>query len=61
MAVEKMICPACGAEMNYHAEKLDHLVALRNPDLVEPELGGAVSEIHSCPACGNSASRRSSS
>jgi predicted RNA-binding Zn-ribbon protein involved in translation (DUF1610 family) len=61
MPVEKMICPDCGVEMNYHAEKLDPMAALANPEAVDPVLGGAVSEIHSCPNCGKSASRRSSS
>lgn len=61
MAVEKMICPECGVEMNYHAEKIDHLTALRDPDSIDPDIDGAVSEIHSCPECGSSASRRSKS
>ena len=61
MAVKKMICPDCGVEMNYHSEKIDHLAAVRNPESIDPDLGSAISEIHSCPKCGKSASRRSSS
>jgi hypothetical protein len=61
MGTQKMLCPGCGAAMNHHAEKLDHLAALRDPEAVDPELGGVVQEIHSCPECGKSASRRSPS
>jgi hypothetical protein len=61
MKVEKMICPDCGVEMNFHAEKLDHMAALSDPEAVDPVLGGVVSEIHSCPECGKPASRRSTS
>ncbi len=61
MAVEKMICPECGVEMNYHAEKIDYQAALQSAEVMDPELDGAVSEIHFCPQCGQSASRRSTS
>jgi predicted RNA-binding Zn-ribbon protein involved in translation (DUF1610 family) len=61
MAVEKMICPDCGVEMNYHAEKIDHLAAVGSPEAIDPDFDAAVSEIHSCPECGSSASRRSMS
>lgn len=61
MAVKKMICPDCDLEMNYHAEKIDRLAAARNPETIDPDLDGALSEIHSCPECGKSASRRSTS
>jgi predicted RNA-binding Zn-ribbon protein involved in translation (DUF1610 family) len=51
---EKMICPACGAEMNCHAEKL-----------VYSDMGSAahiamaerIHEVHTCPQCGRSESR----
>jgi hypothetical protein len=29
---KKMVCPDCGIEMNYHAEKLDYTAALNEPD-----------------------------
>ncbi|MEX2300649.1 MAG: hypothetical protein WD733_06915 [Bryobacterales bacterium] len=61
MAVMRMICPECGVEMNFHAEKLDPMAALKDPEAMDPNLSGSVSEIHSCPQCGNSATRRSSS
>jgi hypothetical protein len=57
-----MTCPACGAEMNRHAEKL---VTPAGPAdeawdeaWVDPVLGGIVDELYACPACGTSASRR---
>lgn len=49
-----MNCPCCGAEMNHHADKL----LASGPDVnSEGAAGGAVIELHSCPACGSSASR----
>ena len=45
---EKMRCPVCGGEMNFHAEKVDY----SDPRSVDPELGGALEEFHTCPACG---------
>jgi predicted RNA-binding Zn-ribbon protein involved in translation (DUF1610 family) len=38
----KMICPACGAEMNHHSMKIDYSVE-----------DGVVQEVHTCPACGD--------
>ena len=54
----KMICPDCGIEMNYHAEKIDYTAALTDPDAVDPDLGGVLEEVHTCPGCGNIGSRR---
>ena len=45
---EKMICSQCGGKMNQHAEKFVYL---------EDGTSGCI-EIHACPACGNSDSRR---
>ena len=57
-----MICPACGAEMNHHAEKLVHVHLKGSADeaRLDPVLGGIVEELHTCPACGANASRRPS-
>jgi ribosomal protein S27AE len=55
----KMICPACGAEMNHHAEKVNYQAALENPELIDPDFGGVLMEFHACPKCGEGASRRS--
>ena len=32
----KMICPDCGVEMNYHAEKIDYTAAIEDPALIDP-------------------------
>lgn len=45
----KMICPICGAEMNHHAMKIDYNV----DDSIDPEFGGVVEEVHTCPHCGH--------
>jgi predicted RNA-binding Zn-ribbon protein involved in translation (DUF1610 family) len=48
MSKAKMICPDCGVEMNFHAEKLEY-----NDDKnVDPVFGGVVEEAHTCPICG---------
>ena len=53
-----MTCPACGAEMNRHAEKLVTPAGPADEAWVDPVLGGIVEELYACPACGSSASRR---
>jgi predicted RNA-binding Zn-ribbon protein involved in translation (DUF1610 family) len=52
-----MICPACGDEMNYHADKLVYPEKETELKFVDAALGGAVAEFHSCPGCGAAASR----
>ena len=51
---EKVKCPRCGAEMNHHADKL---LASDSESGSKTVLGGALIQLHSCPACGSSASR----
>ena len=53
-----MMCPPCGIEMNYHAEKIDYLAALTDAEAIDPDLGGVVEEVHACPGCGNMGTRR---
>ncbi len=48
---QKVLCPGCGAEMNFHAEKLDLSRALDDPGAVDPDLGGVLEEFHTCPQC----------
>jgi predicted RNA-binding Zn-ribbon protein involved in translation (DUF1610 family) len=52
MPKEKMKCPVCGASMNNHAEKISYDIGegKYKPD---PEFGGIVEEVHTCPNCGN--------
>ena len=56
---KKMICPACGVEMNRHALKVDYGAALESPEAVDPDLGGVLEEAHTCPECGKTLLRRS--
>ena len=54
----KMTCPSCGAEMNCHAEKLTDPTCAEEAARADPALGGIIEEIHACPECGTSESRR---
>ena len=54
----KMICPACGGEMNFHAEKINQSARADPESGTSAEFGGVVEEIHTCPACAGIASRR---
>ena len=58
-AKKKMICPDCGVEMNHHAMKIDYTA---EPDAqgvaVDPEAGGVLVEAHTCPQCGQTATRQ---
>ncbi|HEX8137272.1 MAG TPA: hypothetical protein VF544_06750 [Pyrinomonadaceae bacterium] len=58
MPESKMICPRCGAEMNLHAEKIDYTrdEALAQDD--DEGMGGVLTQIHTCPACGDIETRR---
>lgn len=47
---KKMTCPGCASEMNHHADKIDYSAPAA--DANDLELGGVVSEVHSCPRCG---------
>jgi ribosomal protein S27AE len=52
---EPLICPACGARMNHHADKLLHEAP--GDGLFDPDLDGVIEESHQCPSCGTSATR----
>lgn len=54
---EKMICPACGREMNHHASKLVDPTGSEEAARANPMLGGIVEEIYTCPDCGRAESR----
>ena len=52
---DRMICPACGAEMNFHAEKLIY----NEPAMgARAALSGGIEEAHACPRCGRNESRK---
>ena len=57
-AAKKMLCQKCVAEMNHHADKLDFTTALTAPEAVDPEFGGILEEVHTCPHCKNIEVRR---
>ena len=52
MSKDKMKCPDCGVDMNYHAEKINYTAMLSEPDAIGTELGGVIEEFHTCPECG---------
>lgn len=55
---DKLVCPACGVEMNLHAEKLAYTDADAEADGFDPDLGGVLEEFHTCPECGQTHARR---
>lgn len=50
MSETKLICPNCGAEMNQHAVKVDY--SMQDIAEIDPDFGGVLEEVHTCPACG---------
>lgn len=57
MSAQAITCPACGAAMNHHADKLIYS-ADANSDAADPRLGGIIEETHTCPGCGAIETRR---
>ena len=53
----QMRCPACGNLMNRHAVKVIEPRNANEASRVNAQLGGVVTEAHSCPACGKNAWR----
>ena len=51
MTHERLKCPRCGASMNRHAEKVDYSAPRDRLDPLEKDLGGAITEFHTCPGC----------
>ena len=47
---KRLTCPGCGAEMNFHAEKIDP--ARAEEGFGDPAFEGPVVEFHTCTACG---------
>ncbi len=54
----KMLCPDCHIAMNHHAEKVDYTAALEDPEAMDPDLGGVLVEVHTCPRCGKTETRK---
>jgi ribosomal protein S27AE len=51
-----MICPECGVEMNFHAEKVNYSESISGA--IDPVFGGVVEEAHTCPVCGKTLLRQ---
>lgn len=47
----RLLCPSCGSEMNFHAEKLNYGAVLADARGADAGLGGVVDEFHTCPCC----------
>jgi ribosomal protein S27AE len=52
----KMICPRCKVEMNHHGDKVVYPDP-QNLASVDAQSGGVIEEFHTCPNCGEGASR----
>jgi C4-type Zn-finger protein len=48
---KRLTCPGCGAEMNFHAEKVDSARTVEER-YGDPAFEGVLVEFHTCPACG---------
>ena len=53
-----MTCPACGAEMNHHADRLVHPVTDAELAGMTVALDGALERVFACPGCGRVGARR---
>jgi ribosomal protein S27AE len=60
MAVHKMKCPRCGAEMNLHAEKIVYGVSTASAVEEPSGTDEVLQEFHACPRCGATEARNAS-
>jgi DNA-directed RNA polymerase subunit M/transcription elongation factor TFIIS len=44
----RLLCPRCGGQMNFHAEKIDRSA---DPAEADASLDGVLAQFHTCPAC----------
>jgi Zn-finger nucleic acid-binding protein len=54
---DKMICPNCRVEMNYHCDKLVYASDSQGTARMDEGLGGVLEEFHTCPKCAGVAFR----
>jgi hypothetical protein len=54
---DKIICPNCQVEMNFHAVKIDYTSAMDKSKPIDRAFGGILEEFHACPKCGTTATR----
>lgn len=57
VSTDKMICQSCGVEMNHHCDKILYNADPQDAGRTDPSLGGFIEEFHTCPKCGDGASR----
>ena len=57
MASTKMKCPKCGADMNFHAQKIVHGMSNYGAESEADTSNTTLLEFHACPNCGAAASR----
>jgi hypothetical protein len=43
--------------MNHHCDKLVYATEVPSAGAIDPNLGGFIEEFHTCPECGDGASR----
>jgi ribosomal protein S27AE len=55
---EPLVCPRCGTAMNRHAVRVMEPRSAEEVAQADRALGGIVTEGHTCPDCGENASRR---
>jgi DNA-directed RNA polymerase subunit M/transcription elongation factor TFIIS len=44
----RLLCPRCGGQTNFHAEKIDRRA---DPSDADASLDGFLAQFHTCPAC----------
>jgi len=49
----KLRCADCNLDRNFHGEKLRDPRTAAEAQLIDPDLGGVVTEFHTCPGCGS--------
>ncbi len=57
VVVTKMKCPKCGADMNFHAEKIVYGLSTDNAESETDWFNASLQEFHECPRCGAAVSR----
>ncbi len=56
LAIQKMLCPNCGAVMNHHCDKVIY-VSQESEEGRPLDTRERIDEIHACPNCGSMGSR----
>ena len=54
---ETMICASCKVEMNHHCDKVVYTTDPQDSAPTDPNVGGFITQFHTCPECGGGAAR----